>query len=140
PLQKVSNDDHYNVFAIESVHLEQSKSVHDTYPIEKDAQNVTIDSLDMSNDRVEIDQNDDDDDLAKEQTSNKVLVEKLKREIEDFKNKNKSLESSNNFFKEANNRLSETNNLLYTDYKKSEAELARRNSKEYASQMELECA
>nr|GFC90447.1 hypothetical protein [Tanacetum cinerariifolium] len=26
------------------------------------------------------------------------------------------------------------------DYKKSEAELARRNSKEYASQMELECA
>nr|GFB19180.1 hypothetical protein [Tanacetum cinerariifolium] len=113
--------------------LEQLKSVHDTYPIEKDAQNVTIDSLDMSNDRVEIDQNDDDDDLAKE-------LEKLKREIEDFKNKNKSLESSNNFFKEANNRQSETNNLLYTDYKKSEAELARRNSKEYASQMELECA
>nr|GEW81981.1 retrovirus-related Pol polyprotein from transposon TNT 1-94 [Tanacetum cinerariifolium] len=30
--------------------------------------------------------------------------------------------------------------LLYADYKKSEAELARRNSKEYASQMELECA
>nr|GFB87690.1 hypothetical protein [Tanacetum cinerariifolium] len=41
---------------------------------------------------------------------------------------------------EANNRLSETNNLLYADYKKSEAQLARRNSKEYASQMELECA
>nr|GEX15734.1 hypothetical protein [Tanacetum cinerariifolium] len=41
---------------------------------------------------------------------------------------------------EANNRLSETNNLLYADYKKSEAELARRNSKEYASQMEIECA
>nr|GEZ74436.1 retrovirus-related Pol polyprotein from transposon TNT 1-94 [Tanacetum cinerariifolium] len=36
--------------------------------------------------------------------------------------------------------LSETNNLQYTDYKKSEAELARRNSKEYASQMELKCA
>nr|GEV63399.1 hypothetical protein [Tanacetum cinerariifolium] len=34
PLQKVSNDDHYNVFAIESAHPEQSKSVHDTYPIE----------------------------------------------------------------------------------------------------------
>nr|GFA49598.1 hypothetical protein [Tanacetum cinerariifolium] len=47
--------------------------------------------------------------------------------------------SSNNFFKEANNRLSETNNLLYADYKKSEAELARHNSKEYASQIELEC-
>nr|GFB15107.1 hypothetical protein [Tanacetum cinerariifolium] len=109
--------------------------------------------------------NDDDNDLAKEreflaslieklkceivesknrnkflETSNKVLIEKLKGEIEDFKNKNKSLESSNNFFKEANNKLSERNNLLYADYKKSEAELARRNSKEYASQMELECA
>nr|GEY97627.1 integrase, catalytic region, zinc finger, CCHC-type, peptidase aspartic, catalytic [Tanacetum cinerariifolium] len=40
---------------------------------------------------------------------------------------------------EAHYILSETNNLLYADYKKSEAELARRNSKEYASQMELEC-
>nr|GEU74098.1 hypothetical protein [Tanacetum cinerariifolium] len=136
PLQKVSNDDHYNVFAIESAHPEE-----------------------------EIDQNDDDDDLATErellaslieklkceidesknrnkflETSNKVLLEKLNGEIEVFKNKNKSLESSNNFFKEANNKLSETNNLLYADYKKSEAELARRNSKEYASQMELDCA
>nr|GFA06895.1 integrase, catalytic region, zinc finger, CCHC-type, peptidase aspartic, catalytic [Tanacetum cinerariifolium] len=165
PLQKVSNDDHYNVFAMESTHHEQSKSVHDTYPIEQDAHNVIIDSLDMSDDREEIDQNDDDHDLAKERellaslikklkceidesknrnkflkTSNKVLIEKLKGEIEDFKNKNKSLESSNNFFKEANNKLSETNNLLYADYKKSEAELARRNNTEYASQMELECA
>nr|GEZ99182.1 hypothetical protein [Tanacetum cinerariifolium] len=81
----VSNDDHYNVFAKESTHLEQSEYVLDTYPIEQDAQNVIINSLDMSNDREEIDQNDDDNDLAKEQ-------------------------------------------------------LARRNSKEYASQMELECA
>nr|GEZ36719.1 hypothetical protein [Tanacetum cinerariifolium] len=66
PLQKVSNDDHYNVFSIESKHPEQSKSVHDTYPIEHDAQNVFIDSLDMSYNREEIDQNDDDNDLAKE--------------------------------------------------------------------------
>nr|GEY83333.1 retrovirus-related Pol polyprotein from transposon TNT 1-94 [Tanacetum cinerariifolium] len=128
PLQKVSNDDHYNVFAIESAHPKQSKYVHDTYPSEQDAQNMIIDSLDMSYDREEIDQNDDDNDLANE------------RKIEDFKNKNKSLESSNNYFKEANNKLSETNNLLYADYKKSEAKLARRNSREYASQMELECA
>nr|GEV32297.1 hypothetical protein [Tanacetum cinerariifolium] len=48
PLQKVSNDDHYNVFAIESEHPEQSKSVHDTYSIEQDEHNVIIDSLDMS--------------------------------------------------------------------------------------------
>nr|GFB61787.1 hypothetical protein [Tanacetum cinerariifolium] len=147
------------------VHPEQSESVHDTYPIEQNAQNVIIDSLDMSNDREEIDQNDDDNDLAKErellaslieklkceidenknrnkflETSNKDLIDKLKGEIEDFKNKNKSLESSNNFFTEANNKLSETNDLLYADYKKSQAELARHDSKEYASQMELECA
>nr|GFA35176.1 hypothetical protein [Tanacetum cinerariifolium] len=140
PLQKVSNNDHYNVFAIESTHPEQFESTHDTYPIEQDAQNVSTDSLDMSYDREEIDQNDDDNDLAKERELLASLIEKLKGEIEDFKKKNKSLESSNNFFKEANNRLSETNNLLYADYKKSEAELARRNSKEYASQMELECA
>nr|GEX35161.1 hypothetical protein [Tanacetum cinerariifolium] len=135
PLQKISNDDHYNVLC------------HG------------------NDDKEEINQNDDDNDLAKErellaslieklkckinesknhnkflETSNKTLIEKLKGEIEDFKNKNKSLESSNNFFKEANKKLSETNNLLYADYKKSEAELARRNSTEYASQMELECA
>nr|GEW96808.1 hypothetical protein [Tanacetum cinerariifolium] len=165
PLQKVSHDDHYNVFAVKSEHPEQSESVHDTYPIEQDAHNVIIDSLDMSYDREEIAQNDDDNDLANErelfaslikklkceidesknrnkflETSNKVLIEKLKGAIEDIKNKNKSLESSNNHFKEANNKLSETNNLLYTHFKKSEAELARRNSMEYASKMEIECA
>nr|GEU66497.1 hypothetical protein [Tanacetum cinerariifolium] len=146
-------------------HPEQSEYVFDTYSIEQDAQNVIIDSLDISDDREEIDLNDDDNDLAKErellasliekfkceidesknhnillETSNKVLVEKLKREIEVFKNKNKSLESSNNFLKEANNKLSETNDLLYADYKSSQPKLARRNSKEYASKMELECA
>nr|GEX00512.1 retrovirus-related Pol polyprotein from transposon TNT 1-94 [Tanacetum cinerariifolium] len=124
-------------------------------------------SLSQGKDAIveEIDQNDNDNDLANErkllaslieklkceidesknrnkflETSNKVLVKKLKGKIEDLKNKNKSLESSNNYFKEANNRLSETNNLLYADYKKSEAELPRRNSMEYASQMELDCA
>nr|GFA99823.1 hypothetical protein [Tanacetum cinerariifolium] len=66
PLQKVSNDDHYNVFAIESEYPEQSKSVHDTYLIEQDAPNVIIDSLDMSYYREEIDRNDDNNDLDNE--------------------------------------------------------------------------
>nr|GEW57207.1 ribonuclease H-like domain-containing protein [Tanacetum cinerariifolium] len=183
---EVSNDDHYNVFVLESVNHEQSKHVHDTYPIEQDAQPMIIDSLDMSNDREEIDQNDDDNDLAKErellaslieklkceidesknlnqfletsnkydedadlaeerellaslieklkceideskkrntflETSNKVLVEKLTSELEDFRNKNKSLT-------EANNKLSKENDLLYADFKKSKAELKRRDS------------
>nr|GEY45476.1 Gag-Pol polyprotein [Tanacetum cinerariifolium] len=164
PLQKVQNNDHYNVFAIESEHPELSTSVNDTYPIEQDEHNVIIDSLDMSYDREQIDQNDDDD-LANErdllaslikklkceiddsknrnkflQTSNKVLVDKLKGEIEDFKNKNTSLESSNNRFKEANHKLSETNKLMYTDLKKFQAELDRRNDVEYASKVEIDCA
>nr|GEX90447.1 putative ribonuclease H-like domain-containing protein [Tanacetum cinerariifolium] len=164
PLQKVSNDDNYNVFAIESEHPEQSKSVHDTYLIEQDEHNVIIDSLDMSYDREQLDQ-DDDDDLANErelfaslieklkckiddsknrnkflETSNKALVDKLKGEIEDFKNKNKSLESSNNHFKEANNNLSKINEFMYKDLKKFQAELDRRNDVKYASKMEIDCA
>nr|GFC33227.1 hypothetical protein [Tanacetum cinerariifolium] len=66
------------------------------------------------------------------ETSNKVLVEKLKSELEDFRNKNKSLT-------EANNKLSKENDLLFADFMKSKAELKRRNSIEYASEMELEC-
>nr|GEU58922.1 ribonuclease H-like domain-containing protein [Tanacetum cinerariifolium] len=164
PLQKVSNDDHYNVFAIESDYHEQSKYVHDTYLIEQDEHNVINDSLDMSYDSEQIDQ-DDDDDLANErelfaslieklkceiddsknhnkflETSNKVLVYKLKGEIEDFKTKHKSLESSNNRFKEANNKLSETNELMYNDLKKFQGELDRRNDVKYASKMEIDCA
>nr|GEY79947.1 hypothetical protein [Tanacetum cinerariifolium] len=165
PELKVQNDDHYDVFAIECQHPEQSESVHKTYLIEQDAHNVIIESVDMNYDNEQIDQNDEDADLAKErellaslikklkceidesknrnkflETSNKVLIDKQKSEIEDFKNKNKSLELSNNQFKEANNKLSEENDLLYVDFKKSQAELKRRDSIEYATEMELECA
>nr|GFC58447.1 hypothetical protein [Tanacetum cinerariifolium] len=158
PEQKVQNNDHYDVFAIECQHPEQLESVHKTYHIEQDAHNVIIESVDMNYDSKQIYQNDEDVDLDKErvllaslieklkcendetknrntllETSNKVLVEKLKSEIEDFKNKNKSLT-------EANNKLSNENDLLYADFKKSQAELKRRDSIEYASEMELECA
>nr|GFC35542.1 hypothetical protein [Tanacetum cinerariifolium] len=158
PEQKVQTNDHYDVFAIECQHPEQSESVHKTYLIEQDAHNVIIESVDMNYDSEQIDQNDEDADLAKEhkllaslieklkceidetknrntllETSNKVLVEKLKSKIEDFKNKNKSLT-------EANNKLSKENDLLYADFKKSKAELKQRNSIEYASEMELACA
>nr|GEW88247.1 integrase, catalytic region, zinc finger, CCHC-type, peptidase aspartic, catalytic [Tanacetum cinerariifolium] len=51
PMQKVPNNDNYNVFAIECEHPEQSKSVHDTYPIEQDEHNMIIDPLDISYDR-----------------------------------------------------------------------------------------
>nr|GFD45175.1 hypothetical protein [Tanacetum cinerariifolium] len=119
----------------------------------------------MSYDREQIDQNDDDDDLANErdllaflieklkfeiddsknrnkflETSNKVLVDKLKGQIEDFKTKNKSLELSNNYFKEANNKLSESNELMYKDLKKFQAELDRYSDVKYASKVEIDCA
>nr|GEX24601.1 hypothetical protein [Tanacetum cinerariifolium] len=55
PLQKVPNNDHYNVFAIECEHPEQFESVNDTYPIDQDEHNMIIDSLDMSYDREQID-------------------------------------------------------------------------------------
>nr|GFA66022.1 hypothetical protein [Tanacetum cinerariifolium] len=66
PEQKVQNDDHYDVFAIESQHPEQCESVHKTYLIEQDARNVIIESADMHYDSQQIDQNDEDVDLAKE--------------------------------------------------------------------------
>nr|GEW62827.1 hypothetical protein [Tanacetum cinerariifolium] len=55
PLQNVPNNDNYNVFAIESKHPEQSKSVNDIYPIKQDAHNVILDSLDICYDREQVD-------------------------------------------------------------------------------------
>nr|GEY70036.1 hypothetical protein [Tanacetum cinerariifolium] len=87
PLQKVPNNDNYNVFAIESKHPKQSKSINDTYPVKHDAHNVIIDSLDMRYDRQQVDQDDDDDDLANERDLLAFLIEKLKCEIDDSKNR-----------------------------------------------------
>ncbi|GJV81625.1 retrovirus-related pol polyprotein from transposon TNT 1-94 [Tanacetum coccineum] len=164
PLQKVqNNDDNYNVFAIENEHPKQPASVNDIYLEEQGDINITIDSLDMCNNGETIDQ--DNDDLAKERdllaslieklkceiddnknrnkfldTSNKALVDKLKCEIKDFKTKNKSLESSNNRFKEANNELSKTNQLMFKDLKKFQAELDRYHDGNYASKVAIDCA
>nr|GFB62553.1 hypothetical protein [Tanacetum cinerariifolium] len=73
-------------------------------------------------------------------TSKKALVDKLKGEIEDFKNKNKSLESSNSHFKEENDELSKTNQLMFKDLKKFQAELDRYHDVNYASKVEIDCA
>nr|GEU45720.1 hypothetical protein [Tanacetum cinerariifolium] len=91
PVQKVQNNDHYNVFAIESKHLEQSKTVHDTYPIKQDEHNLIIDSLDMNYDSEQINQNDKDADLVNEHELLASLIEKLKCEINESKNHNKFL-------------------------------------------------
>nr|GFC87788.1 hypothetical protein [Tanacetum cinerariifolium] len=75
PEQKVQNDDHYDVFAIECQHPEQSGSVHKTYLIEQDVHNVIIESEDMNYDSEQIDQNDEDADLAKEQLKRHDIIE-----------------------------------------------------------------
>nr|GFA78480.1 hypothetical protein [Tanacetum cinerariifolium] len=83
PEQKVQNDDHYDVFAIEFQHPEQSESVHQTYLIEQDAHNVIIESVEMNYDSEQIDQNDKDANLAKERELLASLIEKLKCEIDE---------------------------------------------------------
>ncbi|GKB85644.1 retrovirus-related pol polyprotein from transposon TNT 1-94 [Tanacetum coccineum] len=113
----------------------------------------------------EQDDHDDNDDLAKErnllaslieklkcetddnknrnkflETSNKALVDKLKGEIKSFKTKNKSLESLNNHFKEANNELSKTNQLMFKDLKKFQAKFDRYHDVNYASKVAIDCA
>nr|GFC46894.1 hypothetical protein [Tanacetum cinerariifolium] len=60
PEQKVQNDDHYDVFAIDCQHSVQYESVHNIYLIEQDAQNVLIESEDMTYDSEQIEQNDED--------------------------------------------------------------------------------
>ncbi|GJV70716.1 integrase, catalytic region, zinc finger, CCHC-type containing protein [Tanacetum coccineum] len=165
PMHKVqNNNDNYNVFAMENEHPEQPESSNDIYLAEHGDTNITIDSLDICYDRVQDDQ-DDTDDLDQErdllasliqklkceiddsknrnkflESSNKELVDKLKGEIEDFKTKNKSLESSNNHFKEANNELSKTNQLMFKDLKKFQAELDKYKDVNYASKVEIDCA
>ncbi|GJW20789.1 retrovirus-related pol polyprotein from transposon TNT 1-94 [Tanacetum coccineum] len=143
PMHKVqNNNDNYNVFAMENEHSEQPESSNHIYLAEHGDTNITIDSLDIYYDRTQ----DDTDDLDQERdllasliqklkceiddsknrnkflkSSNKALVDKLKGETEDFKTKNKSLESSNNHFKEANNKLSKNNQLMFKDLKKFQA-------------------
>ncbi|GKC47727.1 hypothetical protein Tco_1065449, partial [Tanacetum coccineum] len=165
PLQKVKNDDdNYNVFANDKEHPEQPESVNVTYLKEHGDTNITTDSLDMSNNRREADQ-DEDEDLARErdllaslfeklkceideskdcnkllESLNKTLVDKLKSKIEDFKNKNKCLELSNNHFKEANTELAKNNQLMFKDLKKFQAELDRYHDVNYALKVEIDCA
>nr|GEV16723.1 hypothetical protein [Tanacetum cinerariifolium] len=163
PLHEVqNNDDHYNVFANNGKHPVQTEYVNDTYLEEQGDTNITIDLLNMSTNREIVDQ---DDDLANEhdllaslieklkceiddsknrnkflEKSNKALIDKLKGEFKDFKTKNKSLESSNNHFKEVNNELSKTNKMMFKDLKKFQAELEKHNDMNYMSKVEINCA
>nr|GEW02338.1 hypothetical protein [Tanacetum cinerariifolium] len=56
------------VKVLDNIDSEQSESVHNTYLIEQDAQNMLIESEDMNDDNEQIEQNDEDVDIAKEHT------------------------------------------------------------------------
>ncbi|GKA09090.1 hypothetical protein Tco_0688421, partial [Tanacetum coccineum] len=87
PLQKVQpNNDEYNVFANERQHPEQPKFIDDTYLNEQGDTNVTSDSMDVSTNGEEADQ--DDGDYARECDLLASLIDKLKCEIDDNKNCN----------------------------------------------------
>ncbi|GKB08758.1 integrase, catalytic region, zinc finger, CCHC-type containing protein [Tanacetum coccineum] len=95
PMHKVqNNNDNYNVFAMENEHPEQPESSNDIYLTEQGDSNITIDSSDICYDRAQDDQ-DETDDLDQERDLLASLIQKLKCEIDDSKNRNKFLESSN---------------------------------------------
>ncbi|GJS03368.1 hypothetical protein Tco_0319876 [Tanacetum coccineum] len=57
PMHKVqNNNDNYNVFAMENEHPEQPESSNDIYMAKHGDTNITIDSLDICNDRAQDDQ------------------------------------------------------------------------------------
>nr|GFA11645.1 hypothetical protein [Tanacetum cinerariifolium] len=137
PEQKVQTDDHYDVFAIKCQHLEQSESVHKTYLIKKDAQNVTNESVDMNYDDKQIDQNDEDADLAKEQLKRQNSIEYASEmELEYAKVSPDTVDSGPIFDKELEQKIDQNDE----DTDLAEEQLKRRDSIEYASEMELECA
>ncbi|GJY60750.1 integrase, catalytic region, zinc finger, CCHC-type containing protein [Tanacetum coccineum] len=126
PLQKVQNINYnYNMFAIENEHPEQPKSVNDTYLEEQGDTNITTDSLDMCYDR-ERDNQDDADELAQERNLLASLIDKLKCEIDDNKNRNKFLESSHK--------------ALVDKLKEVPIELDKYHDVNYASKVAIDCA
>nr|GEZ30904.1 hypothetical protein [Tanacetum cinerariifolium] len=99
----------------------------DTYLEEQGDTNITIDSLYMSTNKETIDQGDDD--LAKERDLLVSLIEKLKCEINDIKNRKKFLETSNKTLIDK-----------VKDLKKFQVKLDRYHDVNYTSKMEIYCA
>ncbi|GJY40632.1 hypothetical protein Tco_0427902 [Tanacetum coccineum] len=108
---------------------DNSGPIFDVEPLQKvqnDDDNYNV----FDNDREHLEQPEsDDDDLAKERDLLASLIEKLKCEIDDSKNRNKFLESSNKA-------------LVYKmkDLKKFQTELDRYHDVNYASNVAINCA
>ncbi|GJX67932.1 hypothetical protein Tco_0303659 [Tanacetum coccineum] len=120
-------------------HPEQPESINNTYLVKQGDTNITHDSLDMSNNGEEADQ---DDDLAKERDLLASLIEKLKYENDDNKNRKKLLESSNKTLIEKlkliieqrvkdNQKEMDEPDITMAEYVQLETERAPRNGKVY---------
>nr|GEV24936.1 hypothetical protein [Tanacetum cinerariifolium] len=82
-LEKLHSDDVYNVFTNERLNPKQPESINDTYVVEKVDSNITHDSSDISNNKGEVDQ--DDEKYQDKRVLLSSLIENMKLEIDERK-------------------------------------------------------
>ncbi|GKB17779.1 retrovirus-related pol polyprotein from transposon TNT 1-94 [Tanacetum coccineum] len=93
PLEKVQSNDDYNVFANETQHSEQPKSINDTYVVEMVDSNIIPNSLDMCDNEGKADQNAEECDDERAMLAN--LIAKLKLDTDENKKIQKQLKEAN---------------------------------------------
>nr|GEV02924.1 copia protein [Tanacetum cinerariifolium] len=90
PLEQVQYNDEYNVFANVNHHCEHSESTSNTCFMEKDDSDVTLDSSDMCENDIQIDQNAEDERVALAD-----LIANLKLNVDENKKIQKQLKKEN---------------------------------------------
>nr|GEV67006.1 hypothetical protein [Tanacetum cinerariifolium] len=93
PLEKVQNDNGYDVFANYLQHSEQSESISNTCIVETDDSNVTPDSPDMCHDDIQNNRNDVECDDERVALAN--LIANLKLDVDENKKIQKQLKEAN---------------------------------------------
>ncbi|GKD53718.1 hypothetical protein Tco_1287105, partial [Tanacetum coccineum] len=104
----------YNVFAIETQHSEQPKSINNTYVMEKNDSNVILDSSNVCDNDNQVDQNAEACDDERVALAN--LIANLKLDIDENKKIQKKLKKENasltQELKECQSNIAETNRTL----------------------------
>ncbi|GKA93148.1 hypothetical protein Tco_0815134 [Tanacetum coccineum] len=93
PMAEVPYITEYNVFSVETQHIEQPEFLNDTSLMEKADSNTTPDSSDMCNNKIEADQNADDHEDERVVLAN--LITNLKLDIDENKTIQKQLRKAN---------------------------------------------
>nr|GEV81238.1 hypothetical protein [Tanacetum cinerariifolium] len=111
PMVEVPYTAEYNVFAVETQHLEQPENINDTSLMEKVDSNTTPDSSDTCNNKFKDDQNADNHESGHVVLAD--LIAKLKFDIDENKKIQKQLRNANTSLtqklKECKSTLEETN-------------------------------